>query len=383
MIKVVIVGTGNICPSHIKGYLQFKDRCRIAALCDIYAEKAQARAQEFGLDAKIYTDYKEMFEKEKPDLVSICLPPYVHAQITIAALESGANVVCEKPMAASLEECDRMIEAEKRTGRLICCVAQNRYRNEHMLLKEILDSGIIGKLVHAQVDSYWWRGRSYYDLWWRGTWEKEGGGCTLNHAVHHIDLLLWMMGMPKRVTSVLSNTSHDNSEVEDISVAVLQYETGALATITSSVVSHGQDQHLIFQGEKAMVGAPWQRYASLSLPNGFPIENPELEAQLDKLRDDFKPLEYTLHTAQIGDALACLEEKRAPFIGSKSGRDTVELITAIYKAGFAAKTIDLPISKDDSFYTVEGILKNVRHFYEKGESIENFTDEGMANSFGR
>ena len=93
-------------------------------------------------------------------------------------------------------------------------------------------------LIHI---SLWWRGHCYYDLWWRGSWEKEGGGCTLNHAVHHIDMLGWLMGRPKKVTAVLSNASHDNAEVEDISIAVLQYEKGSLARVTSSVIDHGED----------------------------------------------------------------------------------------------------------------------------------------------
>lgn len=383
MIKVAIIGTGNICPSHIQAYLKFPQRCRIVALSDIYPEKAQERVQQFHLDAQVYADYHELFRVEKPDLVSICLPPYVHAQTAIAAMEAGANVVCEKPMASSLDECDRMIEAEKRTGKWICCVAQNRFRDDHMGLKEILDAGLIGRIVHAQIDSYWWRGHSYYDLWWRGTWEKEGGGCTLNHAVHHIDLLLWMMGMPERVTSVLSNAAHDNSEVEDISVAVLEYAGGALAQITSSVISHGQRQNVIFQGEDAMIGAPWQRYASTSMPNGFPVENTQLEAEIDAMHQNHQPLAYTLHTAEIDDALCAMEQGRAPFIGSEDGRRTVELITAIYESGSMRKTVELPLKTDDAFYTTEGILKNAHHFYEKGASIENFTDEGMKNSFGR
>ena len=383
MIKAAIIGTGNICPSHIKGYLNFPERCRIIALCDIYPEKAQARIDEFSLDARAYADYKEMLAKEKPDLVSICLPPYVHAEIAVAAMEAGANVVCEKPMAASLAECDRMIEAEKRTGKVICCVAQNRFRDDHMGLKKILDSGVLGRIVHASVESNWWRGHSYYDLWWRGTWEKEGGGCTLNHAVHHIDLLLWMMGMPKRITAVLSNASHDNSEVEDVSVAIAEYPGGALAQLTSSVIAHGQFQTVVMQGEKAMAAVPWRRYASLPLPNGFPIENEELEKKLDEMHESFAPLPYTLHTAQIDDALSAIEEGRAPFITSADGRATVEFITAVYESGFTGRAVDLPLKKDDPFYTVEGMLKNVRHFYEKGASVENFTDEGMENSFAK
>ena len=92
-----------------------------------------------------------------------------------------------------------MLAAAENSGKLLSIVAQNRYKSPLMKLKQVLDSGLIGKIIHAQVDSFWWRGSHYYDLWWRGTWEKEGGGCTMNHAVHHIDLFQWYAGMPSEV----------------------------------------------------------------------------------------------------------------------------------------------------------------------------------------
>ncbi len=184
------------------------------------------------------------------DLVSVCTPPYVHAEIAVDFLSDGKNVIVEKPMAASLEECDRILEAERKSGKTLSVIAQNRFTNPYMHLKSILDGGKLGRIVHAQVDSYWWRGHCYYDLWWRGSWEKEGGGCTLNHAVHHIDMLGWMMGLPESVTAVLSNTSHDNAEVEDISIAAMRYPGGALAQVTSSVIHHGEEQQVVFQGKK-------------------------------------------------------------------------------------------------------------------------------------
>src|SRR5665811_365013 len=94
------------------------------------------------------------------------------------------------------------------------------------------------------IDSAWWRGLPYYDLSWRGTWESEGGGPTLNHAIHHIDLLLWMMGEPQAVAAMMTNAWHDNAEVEDLSIALLRYER-ALAQLTSSVVHHGQRQQIL------------------------------------------------------------------------------------------------------------------------------------------
>lgn len=173
MLKVAIIGTGAISPSHIEAYLQFKDRCKIVALCDLYPEKAEVRREQYGLEAKIAHDYKELLQ-DGIDLVSICMPPYVHAQVAVDFLNAGSHVIVEKPMAASLKECDDMIEAARNNGKVLSVIAQNRFRNPIMKLKQVLDSGLAGKILHAQVDSFWWRGHSYYDLWWRGTWEKEG-----------------------------------------------------------------------------------------------------------------------------------------------------------------------------------------------------------------
>ena len=115
-----------------------------------------------------------------------------HAPIAIKALRAGKHVICEKPMAGSLEECDQMIKAADENGKLLSIVAQNRYKTPHMKTKQLLDAGAIGPVLFATINSFWWRGENYYDLWWRGTWEKEGGGVLVNQSVHQLDLLLWL-----------------------------------------------------------------------------------------------------------------------------------------------------------------------------------------------
>lgn len=379
MIRVAIIGTGNISKSHIKGYLEYQDRCKIVAMVDIYPEKAKAKIEEFGLkDAKIYSSYKDMLEKEDIDLVSVCTPPYVHAEISIECMKAGMNILCEKPMASSLEECDKMLQTAKETGKTLGIVAQNRFRSAIMNLKKTLDADMIGKIRWVDVDSYWWRGHSYYDLWWRGTWETESGGCTLNHAVHHIDMLNWMMGgIPKKVNAVLGNVAHDNSEVEDVSVAVLQYDNGAIARLTSSLVHHGENQKIEFQGSEARISAPWNVTASTSKGNGFPVKNTELEEELTKFYEGLPELKQEGHTGEIDDVLTALENGTEPLITGKSGRNTIELITAIYKAGFEERTVELPILKEDPWYRVEGIMKNVKHFNEKTTFLENFSDQAI------
>lgn len=377
MLKVAIIGAGAISSAHMEAYLQFPERCQIVALCDIYPVKAEKKAKEFNLDVAIYDDHTKMLEREDIDLVSVCTPPYTHSEITINFLDSGKNVLVEKPMASSLEECDAMNAAAERNHKMLSVISQNRFRTPMMKLKRVLDTKLMGPIVHTQVDSYWWRGHSYYDLWWRGTWEKEGGGCTLNHAVHHIDIFKWMNGMPSEVTAVMSNTSHDNAEVEDISIAICRYNDGSLAQITSSVIHHGEEQQLIFQGKNARVSVPWKVKASKSKGNGFPEEDPELEEKIQHYYEELEEVQYEGHTGQIDDVLTALEHGIPVLIDGRQGRQTLELISAIYESASTGKTIKLPLTKDSLFYTMEGTQKNAIHFYEKKTAIENFEDNDI------
>lgn len=373
MLKVAIIGAGAISTAHIEGYLQFKDRCKIVAICDSYVEKAQQRIDKYGLDARAVQDYKELLQ-DGIDLVSICTPPYVHAELSIAFLNAGSHVIIEKPMAASLKECDEINEAAHSNGKIVSVIAQNRFRNPMMKLKSVLDSGLAGRIVHTQVDSLWWRGHCYYDLWWRGTWEKEGGGPTLNHAVHHIDALLWMRGRPSQVQAFMSNVAHDNAEIEDLSIAMLRYPDGSLGQITSSVVHHGEEQQLIFQGLNARISAPWKLTASVSKPNGFPERDSELENNIQQYYESLQDLPYEGHTAQIDNVLTAIETDTPVLIDGVSGRETLELIMSIYKSASTGQCVQLPLQPDDPFYTREGVMKNATHFYEKSSHVENFAD---------
>lgn len=378
MIRVAIVGTGSIANVHMEGLLTFPDRCRVVALCDIFPEKAEAMKQKYRLDCEIFDDHRTMLESGiEIDLVHICTPPYVHCEISVNCMNAHCNVVVEKPMATCLAECDQMLEAEKRNGVTMACIAQNRFRNSVYKLKKTADSGLAGKICLAQVESAWWRGHCYYDLWWRGTWEKEGGGPTLNHAVHHIDMLNWLEGkLPESVMAMLTNVMHDNAEVEDLSLACLRYSDGSMAQITSSVVHHGEKQGITLQCADARISAPWEISAELSQQNGFPKPegNKELIEKIQKFYEELPDLVYEGHTGEIDDILTALETGNRPLITGIDGRRTVEVITAIYMAGFYGRTVKLPIVKEEACYTFKGILDNAIHFYEKTSSVENFQE---------
>ena len=389
MLNVAIIGTGNISRLHFEAFAAFPERCGITHIADVYVDKAEAKKNELGLNAKVSASYKDILDDPSVDLIDICTPPFMHAEIAIAALKAGKHVIVEKPMAPSLKDCDAMIEAARESGKVLSPIAQNRFREPIMNLKTVLESGKVGKVTHAQIDSHWWRGRTYYDLWWRGTWEKEGGGCTLNHAVHHIDMLGWMLGRPSKINAVISNAAHDNSEVEDISVALMRYDgkagtglcaNGAVAQATSSVIHHGEEQQIIFQAEKARISAPWKVAASQPKPNGFPIRDEAFERELTDYYESLPRLKYIAHTGQIDNVLTAIETGSDYLIKGEDGRLTIELITAIYKAGTEGKTVDLPLKKEDPFYTAEGILRMVPRFYKKTGSVEGLEGSITAGS---
>ncbi len=368
--KVIIVGAGAIAQVHADAYLEYPDECEIVAVCDVFEDKARELIEKKGLSAAAFKDVAEALETCGADIVSICAPPSFHAKTAITALKHGANVLCEKPMAPSLEECDAMLAAAKNSGKLLSVVAQNRFKTPNQKVKKMLGDKTAGDVRFATVNSLWWRGQNYYDLSWRGTWESEGGGCVVNHAVHHIDLLLWMMGMPESVSATIANVGHDNSQCEDACVAALVYP-GALGQLTASLVTHDEAQEMIFQCERGRLSVPWKTASAAALSNGFPKPDDEARERLEAVYGSLPELETEGHPAQVGNLLRAIRGEEALLIDGRQGRDTIELITAIYKSAYMGAPVALPLSADDEFYKKGGVAAKMPHFHEKTRNVDN------------
>ena len=145
MIRVAIVGTGSIAHAHMDAYLKLADRAKVVALVDIVPGKAKSFMEEFNIECDVYENHEDILDRNDIDLVDVCTPPYVHASISINCLKAGMNVVCEKPMAASLEECDAMLKVRNESGKKLSIIAQNRFRKPIRDLKMLLDSGLAGE----------------------------------------------------------------------------------------------------------------------------------------------------------------------------------------------------------------------------------------------
>jgi UDP-N-acetyl-2-amino-2-deoxyglucuronate dehydrogenase len=379
VIDVAVIGAGAISSFHLDGYLAFPGRCRVVAVADADLARARQRIEEYHLVDAVAFDGVEALLDDGPhlDLASVCTPPSSHAEIAVRLLDAGVNTLLEKPMAPSLAECDAILAAADRGRAVLSVVAQNRFTNPMMRLKRVLDSGLAGRVLHAQVDSHWWRGLSYYDLWWRGTWQSEGGGCTLNHAVHHIDALQWMVGAPVAIQAMIANVDHGNSEVEDLSLTIMRFPDGTLGQLTASVVHHGQDQQIVFQTERAKIAMPWTVSAQAAQPNGFPRREHDeaTERELNQFYENLPALAHEGHAGQIDDVLTALESTdgtRRVLVDGSDGRTTIEIITAIYQAAITAQTVTLPLPADDPFRTRDGLLAAAPHFHEKTASVGEF-----------
>jgi len=374
MLKVAIIGAGDIANVHIEAFQQLETLCKIVAISDIYEEKVNKKVEKYKLDCEIVTDYHKLLDRNDIDLISICLPPSLHCEVAVAFLNNGKHVLCEKPMAPTLEECDIMIEAAEKSGKKLSIITQNRFKSDIMNTKKFLETDSIGEKLFIQVNSLWWRGSNYYDLWWRGTWETEGGGCTLIHAVHHIDIMLWFMGDVEEINAVVTNKNHENSEVEDLSIVLVKFKNKAIGTLTSSLLHHGEEQKISIDCKNCTIEIPHKIVVNKQMENGYPEIDMEKIKEYEEKFKNFLPLKATEHFGQIMDMVSAIENDKAPLISGEDGRKTIEFILAVYQAAFTQKTVKFPMTSKDLFYTKDGIMSKVIKFNTKKKSVETFND---------
>lgn len=223
--RAAVVGCGVISANHISALLECEN-VEIAALCDIKPERAEARKEQFALNAKIYTDYDEMLDAEKLDVVHIATPHYLHAKMAIKALDLGINVFLEKPMCINREQIEALLAAEKRSTAKICVCFQNRFNPSTIKAREVAEED--GGVIAAYGSVFWGRNAAYYtESGWRGTYETEGGGVMINQAIHTIDLICTFLGKPETLIATTANHHLKGViEVEDSCEGLIKFDTG-------------------------------------------------------------------------------------------------------------------------------------------------------------
>jgi len=351
MYTTALIGCGRISFKHIEGFVDNVQNTKLIAVCDPIKKRAEEKASEYqkkvpDANVTVYEDYREMLAKQKPDIVTIATESGKHKEIAIACLEAGCHVICEKPMALSVKDADKMIAAAKKNKRKLAVCFQNRFNAPIQRLRTALEAGRFGKVLHGMVQIRWNRNEAYYaEAPWRGTWEQDGG-TLMNQCTHGIDLLQWMMGENAVRVQAQTRRFMRPIEAEDFGAAIVEFKSGAVGIIEGSadVFPTNINETLSIFGEKGSVvvgGLAVNRVDVWRFADAQTVGDTEEKVLNPNEKDP--PTVYGFgHTALFKDFIDAIEADREPIISGENGKKALEIILAIYKSQKTGKPVDLP-----------------------------------------
>jgi len=336
-----IIGTGVIAAMHADAIATLPG-ARLVAVTDVAAGAAAAFAAARGCAAE--PDLGALLARTDIDVVCVCVPSGLHAEIGVHAAKAGKHLVVEKPIDVTLEAAGRLIAAARQAGVALTVMSQHRFDPGVSELKRLIDDGALGRLVLGEASTKWYRTQAYYDSApWRGTWAMDGGS-LLNQGVHYVDLLRWCMGPVAEVTAVCSTQAHQ-IEVEDTSLAIVRFTSGAVGTILSSTAAFpGFPQRLEITGTSGTVTVEDGQIVRRALADDARQEGggarQDGRARAAAAADP-AALDVSGHAAQIADLLAAIDEGREPAVNGRAGRDALQIVCAVYESARSGRTVIL------------------------------------------
>lgn len=288
---------------------------KLVSVVDLNEQRAKECAAEFGCKHHLKMD--DALGDDAVDFVMVMTPSGLHGDLAVQALNAGKHVITTKPMEVSLEKCDAMIAAWKKSGRILAVDFQRRYEEPYTKVKHAIDSGLFGQMVLGEARLKWYRSQAYYDAGgWRGTWKMDGGGALANQTIHEIDLLRWFMGKPKRVIGRYGIHCH-KIETEDLGMAMIEFESGAVGMILGTTtyptsVYSGLEVHGTEGGVMTTRGETQWHFLK------------GMEDRLEKVQP------VTQFKDVIQNAVAAVRDGAAMICDGNDGRASIELLNAIY-----------------------------------------------------
>lgn len=250
-LKIGIIGAGGIAKGvHLPNYQKLEGRVQIVAISDVVREKAESCAAEFSIP-NVFTDYQEMLQKVELDAVSVCTPNKFHAPATIAALQAGCHVLCEKPPAMTVEEAEEMAETAREAGKILTYGFHYRHAPEVETLKRFIDGGELGHIYAARVEAVRRRGIPGWGVFTNK--ELQGGGPLIDIGVHMLDTALYLMGYPEPETvfgvtyqeighrkgvGLMGRWDWENFSIEDMARAMIVFQNGASITLDTAFAAN-------------------------------------------------------------------------------------------------------------------------------------------------
>ena len=357
IFNIAIAGCGKVAHLHAKAIREISN-AKLAAVWSRTSKSASDFAEKYYTVS--YSDIKKMITEKNIDLVIVCTPHPFHKHPAVEAAEAGANVLVEKPLAASLKDCDSIIDSCKRNKVKLGVISQRRWYEPVKRVKEAIENGKIGKPVLGTISMLGWRDKTYYEAdEWRGTWDLEGGGVLVNQAPHQLDILLWYMGDIDEVYGLWKNLNHPYIEVDDTALAIIKFKNGAVGNILiSNSQKPGIYTKIHVHGENgASVGVQTDGgsmfIAGMSSITEPPVNDiwtipgdETLHDKWNKNDSDFfisiNPMTFYIK-CQIKDFIDALKKESEPLVTGTAGRKTVELFTAIYRSTKENKPVKFPL----------------------------------------
>jgi predicted dehydrogenase len=349
-LKVAIIGTGAIFRNHLEAY-QTLDNIEIVAVCDVNAELAEQTAQNNDIP-HAYGSVTELLAAEQLDLVSVCTPHPTHEAIVTEVAQAQVHVLCEKPLAISVESSRRMVDVCHQNGVKLGVLFQRRFWPAARRIKELVDNGTIGQPILGHVSVMLHRDASYYSATpWRGSWDTDGGGVLMTQGIHYLDLLLWFMGEVTEVHGHINTFVHqEHMETEDSATATLKFASGAMATVqTSTAVTPGLGVQIRITGT---TGASVQL---TEFPEGtegrIDLMGTESTVQSESTwpadADPNTPLSeinaalIPFHKLQVADFVNAVENNTEPAVTGEEATKALRVLLAIYESSETGKPVKL------------------------------------------
>ncbi len=348
-IRVGLIGTGSIArEKHLPGMVELGGLVETVAVVDVNEERARSAAADYAVPHS-YTDYQEMLEVDHPDLVLIATPPSTHRETVTAALDAGAWVACEKPPTLSLADYDAMSAHEKEGGPYVSFLFQHRWGSAARRLRELVAHGTLGRPLVATCNTLWYRDPTYFAVPWRAKWATEGGGPTMGHGIHQVDMLLSILGNWSDVSAEMATLGRD-TETEDVSLAIARLENGAMVSVTNSLLSPRQTSDVRIDFEKATVevhhlyGYDNTNWTWTPAPD---IPEDEAASWLPRSNET-----SDTHVHQFRIILDAMERGERPPVSGADGRRGLEFAAGMYKSALTGRRVARSeLTPDDPFYT--------------------------------
>lgn len=332
-----IIGCGFIAKKHAQAIEKIPS-ANLIAICDRVPEAMEYYTENY--KAKAYTDSAEMLKNPEIDVVCICTPSGLHAVIAEQVAAAKKHIVLEKPIAMTIDETDRIINAAKSNNVKLTIVHPNRYRTAVQETKKLLDQGLLGKVSHANCLVNWNRGQEYYDQApWRGT-KAHDGGVLMNQAIHNLDLLLWFMGKPKEIFSMEATRLRD-IDAEDVSTGVIRFESGALANVQASTTVYPKnfEESITIFGEKGTIKIGGQNALYFEKLEVADLNDSEINELINKVKND--PWGTPGHQRIIEEMIYSIENNIEPSVTGEDGKNALILVLAFYESAETKSMISI------------------------------------------